>query len=57
VTGADAEERPDEGGPEEIYEADGVNPEDVSGTKLAGNKRRARTKKENPRFSGPLWIN
>jgi hypothetical protein len=57
VTGADAEERPDEGGPEETYEADGVNPEDVSGTKLAGNKRRARTKKENPRFSGPLWIN
>jgi len=54
VTGTDAEERPDEGDPEETFEAGGVNSEDVLGTKLAGSERKAQDKKKNSRFSGLL---
>lgn len=54
VTRAEAEERSEEGDPEGTIEADGVNP---SGTKLAENGKKARTKKRKPRFSGPQWIN
>ena len=54
MTETNAEERPNEGDPEETFEAGGVNSEDVLGTKLAGSERKARDKKKNPRFSRPL---